>query len=106
MDTTITFQWNKASDAVKYFVQLSSDLTFANNAMIDSTTDTVKTITGLLKSKLYYWRVQIKGAAGPGPWSDVWQITTAGPLPAKPELIAASRIPLAYGYLGYRFNWN
>ena len=106
MDTTITFQWNKASDTEEYYIQLSNNVTFTNNAMIDSTTDTVKTITGLLKSKLYFWRVQIKGAAGLGQWSDVWQITTAGPVPAKPELIAAIEDSSQYGYLGYKFSWN
>ncbi len=106
MDTTITFEWNKASDAEEYFVQLSNDLTFANNARIDSTTDTVKTITGLLKSKRYYWRVQIKGTAGLGPWSDVWQIITAGPVPCKPESIAATQDSAQFGYVGFRFSWK
>jgi hypothetical protein len=106
MDTTITFQWNKASDAEKYFIQLSNNLTFTDNARIDSTIDTVKTITGLLKSERYYWRVQIKSANGPGPWSEVWQITTAGPLPAKPELIAATQDSAQFGYFGFKFNWK
>jgi Fibronectin type III domain. len=106
MDTSVTFQWNKAADAEEYFIQLSNDITFADNARIDSTTDTVKTITGLLKSKRYYWRVQIKSANGPGPWSEVWQITTAGPLPAKPELIAATQDSVGLGYLGFKFNWK
>jgi hypothetical protein len=106
LDTTMTFQWNKASDAEEYFIQLSNNVTFTNNSMIDSTTDTVKTITGLLKSKQYFWRVQIKSAAGTGPWSDVWQITTAGPVPAKPELIAATEDSTQYGYLGYKFDWT
>jgi Fibronectin type III domain. len=106
MDTSVTFRWNKAADAEEYFIQLSNDITFADNARIDSTTDTVKTITGLLKSKRYYWRVQIKSANGPGPWSEVWQITTAGPLPAKPELIAATQDSVGLGYLGFKFNWK
>jgi peroxiredoxin len=106
MDTTIAFKWNKANDAEEYFVQLSNDLTFTNSARIDSTTDTVKTITGLLKSKRYYWRVQIKGTAGLGPWSDIWQITTAGPAPGKPESIAATQDSAQFGYVGFRFSWK
>ncbi|HUI31177.1 MAG TPA: hypothetical protein VLX91_13275 [Candidatus Acidoferrales bacterium] len=106
MDTAITFQWNKSSDAEEYFIQLSNGLTFANNAIIDSTADTIETITGMSKSKLYYWRVRIKSALGPGPWSDVRQITTTGPSPAKPELLAATLDSSQSGYLGYRFNWN
>ncbi|HTR80782.1 MAG TPA: T9SS type A sorting domain-containing protein [Bacteroidota bacterium] len=106
MDTTIVFKWNKASDANEYFIQLSNDLTFANNARIDSTTDTVKTIAGLLKSRRYYWRVQIKAASGAGPWSEVWQITTAGPLPAKPELSTVVQDSSAFGYAGYQFTWK
>jgi len=106
-DTTITFQWNKATGAQEYVLQLSSDITFAANARIDSATDTTRTITGLSKSKLYYWRVQIHSASGPGPWSEVWQVTTAGPLPAKPVLIpVVSPDTMLFSYLGFKFTWK
>ncbi|HVN49613.1 MAG TPA: T9SS type A sorting domain-containing protein [Bacteroidota bacterium] len=107
MDTAITFQWNKANDAQKYIIELSNDLTFANNVIIDSTTDTSKSISGLLKSKLYNWRVRIESSSGPGPWSDVWQLTTAGPLPSKPQLIVVTTPDSSlFGYLGFKFHWK
>jgi hypothetical protein len=52
MDTAITFKWNKVQDAQKYLIQLSIDPSFTNPDIGDSTTtDTVKTFTGLLKGK-------------------------------------------------------
>jgi len=106
MDTAITFTWNKSGDAQEYYIQLSTDLTFTKNAINDSTTDTARTLNGLLKSERYYWRVQIKSAAGTGLWSDVWQITTAGPLPAKPELLTAAQDSVQSTYLGFKFSWG
>lgn len=91
LDTTITFKWNQAEGAEKYFFQLSTNPVFANLAVSDSTTDTLKTINGLLKGKRYYWRIQIKNNAGSaGPWSDQWNFTTGISLPTAPQLVSAA----------------
>ncbi len=88
LDTTsVTFKWNKIGEAQKYIIQLSTDPTFTNIEKRDSTTtDTVKTFTGLLQGKRYYWRVQAENNAGsPGPFSDVLNFTTFVPLPTKTQ---------------------
>lgn len=86
LDTTVTFKWNKANGAEEYSLQLSKDPLFANIVTSDSTTDTVKTITGLVVGEKYYWRVQVKSRSGFGPWSTTWQLTTI-PFPTKPKLL-------------------
>jgi hypothetical protein len=108
LDSTVTVKWTKVQDAQKYFIQLSRDPTFAIIDKSDSTTlgtDTVKTFTGLLKSKKYYWRVQVKSAAGLGPWSALWNFITTVP-PAKPELIAVTPDSIESGSFRFKFNWK
>lgn len=91
MDTSITFRWEKVEDAEKYFIQISTDPTFTNIDISDSIiTDTSKTLAGLIKSKKYYWRVQVKSSAGLGPWSSVWSFVTTLSLPAMPQLVSAT----------------
>lgn len=90
LDTTVTLQWNKINSADKYFIQLSADPTFASNVRRDSTTsDTAKTIGGLISGKRYYWRVQVDSGGSVGPWSNVWNFSTYIPLPPAPELVSA-----------------
>ncbi len=104
MDTNITFRWNQVKGAEKYFIQLSADPTFKNISISDSTADTLKTITDFSKGQKYYWRVQVKGTAGLGPWSEVWNFITAISLPVKPELVAATPYPNRPGW--FTFNWK
>ncbi|MGD1044439.1 MAG: T9SS type A sorting domain-containing protein [Bacteroidota bacterium] len=89
VDSNITVKWTTVKDAQKYFIQLSIDPTFTTIDKSDSTTtDTVKTFTGLLENKKYYWRVLVKSTAGLGPWSEQWSFITELP-PAKPQLVDA-----------------
>jgi hypothetical protein len=105
LDTTsITFQWNKAQEAVKYFFQLSLNPSFGSVAKSDSTTDTVKTITNLTKGKKYYWRIQIKSINGSGPWSEVRNFTTAVSLPGVPELASVTPYSNRDGW--FTFKWK
>jgi hypothetical protein len=91
LDTSITFKWNKMQDAEKYYIQVSLNPGFTNLDKSDSTTtDTVKTFTGLLKSKKYYWHVKVKSAAGVDLWSNTWSFITTTSLPAMPQLISAT----------------
>ena len=106
LNNTITFKWSKVQDAQKYYIQLSVDPTFASLSRIDSTTtDTTKTLADLLAGKTYFWRVQVKNAAGSsGPWSDVWSFTTFVVPPTKPQLVAAAPYPNRDGWI--TFTWK
>jgi hypothetical protein len=104
LDTSITFSWKSLNDAEMYIIELSIDPTFNNIATIDSTADTIKTISGLLFGKKYFWRVQAKNAYGLGPWSDVWNFTTFISLPAVPQLVSVTPYPNRQGW--FTFKWN
>ena len=102
LDTSITFKWEKISEAEKYYIQLSTNSKFTNIVESDSTTDTSKTITGLLKNNKYFWRVRVKSASDLGPWSNVSSFITTLSLPDKPQIISA--ISEKMGYI--TLNWD
>jgi len=105
LDTITTFRWHIVPEGEKYFFQLSTDAAFTNIVASDSTTDTVKTISGLLEGKRYYWHVQVKNIAGSfGPFSDIWNFSTFIPLPTAPQLVDASPNPNLARY--YIFMWK
>ena len=104
LDTVITFRWNKVQDAATYFIQVSLDPTFTAIDRSDSTaTDTVKTFTGLLKVKKYYWRVKVQSASGVGLWSNVSSFVTITS-PGKPQLINAVPVQDDPGFV--TLTWN
>jgi hypothetical protein len=86
LDNNLTFTWNKGLNVDKYFIQLSTSAVFADNVKIDSTTDSVKTISDLVAGKTYYWRVREDSAGHLGPWSEQWNFSVYIPLPVAPEL--------------------
>jgi hypothetical protein len=93
-NNNITLRWNKTKGADQYLVQLFADAAFTKNVLSDSTTtDTSKTINGLLSGKAYYWRVEEDSSGSLGPWSDVWSFSTLAPLPAAPQLVSATPYP-------------
>ncbi len=104
VDTSLTFRWKKLSAAQGYFFQLSTDPAFSSIAVSDSTTDTVQTVAALSQGTTYYWRVQLRTAAGLSIWSDVWQFITTAPLPPIPNLLAASADSSYAGAV--RFTWR
>ena len=105
LDTTVTFEWNQVEGAEKYYFQLSTSPAFASFTVSDSTTDTLKTVNGLLRGNRYYWRIQIKNKAGSvGPWSDPWNFTTFIPSPNAPQLVSAFPGPRRPDYV--RFTWR
>ncbi|MFA5806292.1 MAG: T9SS type A sorting domain-containing protein [Melioribacteraceae bacterium] len=98
----ILLKWNRVRDAEKYFIQLSKDQTFVIIAKSDSTTtDTLKTITGLSEGQKYYWRVQAKNIAGASPRSDAWTFTT---VLNKPDNLAITRSGLKETKLTWKDN--
>jgi hypothetical protein len=90
LDTIVTLRWNKINSAHKYLILFSTDPTFTNSVVRDSTTtDTAKTFSGLIPGKRYYWRVQVDSAGSRGPWSSMWNFSTYISLPPAPELVSA-----------------
>ena len=74
--TSITFQWNKVKGAEMYHFELTTDPSFEKIDKDYSTTDTSKTLTHFPQGQVYYWRVQVKTAAGLGLWSSEWSFVT------------------------------
>lgn len=105
VDTAVTLVWTSVNEAQKYLIQLATDGAFNNIVSIDSTlTDTTIFYDGLIKGLKYYWRIQVKGNDGPGPWSDVWNFSTAITLPETPEIISAFPLRKRDDYV--TFKWN
>jgi hypothetical protein len=106
LDNSVTLKWNKADNVEKYYIQLSTDVSFGTIDKSDSTTtDTAKTFTGLLDGITYYWRVKVKNNSGfIGPWSDVWSFTTYIPLPSTPQIVGAVSVKNRIDYV--TFTWK
>ncbi|MEJ2051863.1 MAG: T9SS type A sorting domain-containing protein, partial [Calditrichota bacterium] len=71
----IACMWKKVEYADIYRVQISRLLTFSPLAASGTTSDTVRTLSGLVEGQKYYWRVRAENIAGPGPWSDTLDFT-------------------------------
>lgn len=106
LDNSVTLKWNKADNVEKYYIQLSTDISFGTIDKSDSTTtDTAKTFTGLIDGITYYWRVKVKNNSGfTGPWSDVWSFTTYIPLPSTPQIVGAVSVKNRIDYV--TFTWK
>ncbi len=86
---TLRFVWTSVANAGTYRVQLSLDSLFTIRTFDDSTlVDSSRTISGLLRSSTYYWRVRARDAGGisTGSWSTVSRFTTVPDPPAMPVL--------------------
>ena len=85
VSTSPTLQWNAATGASSYRVQVSTTSTFATTVVDRSgITATSTPVTGLAGGTLYYWRVSASNYAGSSPWSPSWSFTTAGTPPSVP----------------------
>ncbi len=102
LDTSITFKWKKITDAQQYNIEVSTDPLFESVVLSDSTADTSKTISGLLKNQKYYWHVKVKSSTGSGLWSSVQTFITTLSIPATPKIESA--VSNSMGYM--TFKWN
>ena len=93
-----TLEWNTATGADSYTVEIATDNTF-NNVVDTQTglTGTSATPSGLLNSTTYYWRVSAVNAGGSST-SEIWSFTTVPAIADVPTLTAptnnATDIPL------------
>jgi hypothetical protein len=68
--SSVTFTWQAAAGATKYWHELAVDPLF-QFVVIDSTlSGTSKTTTGLIANQAYYWRVKGGNISGWGPYSE------------------------------------
>jgi hypothetical protein len=90
VSTKPLLDWNAASRAETYQIQLASDSDFdaivVNFDELDSTsyqiTDELDPFT------TYYWRVNAKNIGGTSSWSDVFSFTTGQAFPVAPTLVS------------------
>ncbi len=97
---SVNLLWEGVAGAVSYGMQLATDPGFT--AIVRNETgiaETLYPLTGLDRSKKYYWRVNATNAQGSGPWSVVWNFTTVGAAPDAPALLSpannATDVPTA-----------
>jgi hypothetical protein len=64
------FNWRKTPYAAQYFLQTSTDTTFASVYNSVTTPDTSRVLRGFQLGQTYYWRVQGSNYLGSGPWSN------------------------------------
>lgn len=72
-----TLSWNASSGATTYSVQVSTNSSFTNLiANQTGITSTSFSLSGLVNSLLYYWRVNATNSAGTSGWSSTYSFTT------------------------------
>ncbi|HRP03043.1 MAG TPA: T9SS type A sorting domain-containing protein [Candidatus Kapabacteria bacterium] len=73
----VTLDWNAATQATAYDVQLATDNAFTNIvAHAEDITATDFDVTGLSYESTYYWRARSKNALGASNWSTAWSFNT------------------------------
>ncbi len=82
--------WDTASLASSYCLQVSADSSFSANTIdtsgLDSSNFTVPANL-LINNTRYYWRVRGQNFAGYGGWSSTWHFTTIVAIPNAPALL-------------------
>ncbi|MCX6159103.1 MAG: hypothetical protein NTY74_14075 [Ignavibacteriae bacterium] len=74
-----TLVWRKTFKSNSYTLQLSTDSTFNNILIMDSTlTDTMRNVTGLQPLTKHYWRVKAKNIGGESEYSNTYNFKTKG----------------------------
>ncbi len=98
--------WSASSLAEKYIFQLSTDSSFINLVVNDSTiTDTIKLLPVLPDYTQYFWRVKAVNIGGESDWSEVWNFKTLGSAYAV-ELASPINQTINQPINGLTFNWK
>jgi hypothetical protein len=86
----VDLDWSSVATADLYQVQLDSLASFAGPLIDANTSQTDYSAAGLDSGASYYWRVRARNSVGWGGWSEIWDFTTACPLPSVPVLASPS----------------
>jgi hypothetical protein len=88
LSVTPTLTWSTVAGASTYEVQVSTAKDMTSVVVDDATSTTgTKTLSVLLNSTTYYWRVQARSLSGLSNWTDPWSFTTIVTTPATPTLV-------------------
>jgi len=100
-----TLRWRRQADAISYRIQISLTSDFLSIVRDTSgLTDTVKTITGLAGSTMYYWRVCDSTLYGPSEWSFGTRYFKVTPPPAP--VLTANAYNTGGGILHPKPTWT
>ncbi len=73
----VALSWNSVNGATGYWLEMATDSSFATIVINDPTiVSTGRQVSGLPQNTQYYWRVSTRNAAGSGPFSSAWALTT------------------------------
>lgn len=90
VSVTPLLDWNDASGAETYRVQIATDISFTNIVMnVAGLTNSAYQVPSstLLNNNTYYWHVNATNAGGTSPWSTTWQFSTVTAPPPAPSLV-------------------
>lgn len=91
----ITLQWQSASGASSYRVQVSLSPSFASTLSDQSGINSTSHDVGPLeREKIYYWRVRGSFLGIDGAWSDTWSFGTIPNPPVSPTLSSPANISI------------
>jgi photosystem II stability/assembly factor-like uncharacterized protein len=76
---SLDITWAASTQFLTYHLQVSLDSTFATT-VYDHTASGIHScsVTGLVKNKTYYWRINVRNEIGISPWSKTQSFTTIG----------------------------
>lgn len=91
MPLSLRLEWDSASGATSYQLQVAADTAFQLR-LVDSSKlgATNATVSGLTYDRDYFWRARAVNDGGPGQWSTVWSFRTRSAPPPIPLLDAPS----------------
>lgn len=74
--TNVNAQWSPASSAIRYHVQLATDISFEKPALDSSTANTHMLFSNLASNRKYYWHIMALRSAGDSVQSSIGTFTT------------------------------
>jgi photosystem II stability/assembly factor-like uncharacterized protein len=91
LDTTPTFSWAAAAGALEYRIQVDTNESFSSEVPvidINRVPSTSYTPTAAMAYNVYYWRMQVRTAAGWGNWTPAFKFIVTPTPPIAPVLIS------------------